>query len=81
MKIKVFEKPEPAEEPEMFLTLEQEPDKIFLKLVDKYGKPIDGGILLEVNSNMEIRRIGYINEELGLPLNAENKLKIAGVDD
>ena len=80
MKVSVFKKSEPTKR-EFFLQLRDEGSSVVLLLVNGEGEELDAGRILSINEEMKIEREGHIKDDLGLPLDEERRLRIAGEDD
>lgn len=59
---------------EIFLVAKNCANVIHMVVVDKDGNEVDGGIIMQFTSK-GYYRTGYIDENIGLPLNSEGKLK------
>ena len=78
MIVRIFGIPEPIEdkEPEFLMKLEQGNNYVELILVKPDGTKVQNGILLRITKDMKLYRFGSINNNLGLPLDANSQLEI-----
>ena len=82
MKVSIYkEAPAIEKEQEFFLKLVKAGEAVNLLLVDKKGKEIMGGILLQIKKDMTLYRYTYMDDELGLPLDVEDRLKLGDSPD
>ena len=77
MRVRVYGETAKTKEQEYLLKLRSRGNSVQLILVHEDGLEVDGGILLQINPDMKLYRYGCIGKTIGLPLNEENRLKLA----
>lgn len=81
MILKIYNDPEEKPtEPEIFLRLTKgsltDIQDTVLRVVDKGGRALQGGVLLSISPKGEVKRVPYVNDKLGLLLDEKQRIVI-----